>query len=81
MEHKTKFKVGDTAWFLHDNKVASEEVRGMKIVYQIGWYQGLHTFDNEPTIELELGSSDWGRKSYVYESSCFHSKEELLRSL
>ena len=81
MEHKTKFKVGEIAWFLHDNKVHSEEVRGMNISYQMGWYDGTHSFGDDPSVELELGSSDWGRNLYhVYESKCFHSKKELLEN-
>lgn len=82
MEHKTKFKVGETAWFLRDNKVHSGEVRGMCITYQIGWYYGVHSSSNEPLVELELGSSGWGGSMHhESESRCFHSKKELLNNL
>ena len=81
MEHKTKFKVGEIAWFMHENKAVSKEVRGMKISYQIGWYEGLYSLEKIPIVELELGDSDWSIRYYAQESDCFHSKEELLKSL
>lgn len=69
MEIHTKFNIGETAFFLHQNKVCNEEVTRI-------------TFDTQSGIVINHFFIK-GRKFFVKieDEMCFRTKEELLKSL
>lgn len=68
MEIKTKFNVGDKVFYMRDNRVQSEEVRGIQVL--------IHR--SEVNIIVYVSSGD--KRGYA-EDVLFESKEELLKSL
>lgn len=68
MEIKTKFNVGDKVFYMRDNRVQSEEVRGIQVL--------IHR--SEVNIIVYVSSGD--KRGYT-EDVLFESKEELLKSL
>lgn len=72
MTIQTKLNIGDSVWFIHDNKV--KEGRVMRISIQvIEWDRIGHT------IQLHYYPS--GYTGYLTEKQAFETKEELLESL
>jgi hypothetical protein len=67
MKIETKYKIDDTLWFLHENKVRPSTVRRIDTCTNI----------KGTTVLYEL--KDWN--SSFSESSVFPSKAELLKSL
>ena len=65
MTINTKYNIGDTVWFMHDNKCVSKKVENIKIDVDIMYIQ--YVF-NENGVWLS-------------EKHLFSTKEELLKSL
>ena len=69
MDIHTKFSVGETAFFLHQNEVCNAEVTRI-------------TFDTQSGRVINQFNMKY-RKSFVKleDERCFRTKEELLKSL
>lgn len=68
MDIKTKYSIGDTIWFMRDNKPRSEKVLEIKI-----------DLDRVKTSIRYQWNYD--NSIFVFEQHAFMSKEELLASL
>lgn len=65
MTISTKYNIGDTVWFMHDNKCVSKKVENIKI-----------DVDNMYIQYIFNGYGIW-----LSEKHLFSTKEELLKSL
>lgn len=65
MTISTKYNIGDTVWFMHDNKCVSKKVENIKIDVDNMYIQ--YMFD---------GNDIWLSEKHLYST-----KEELLKSL
>lgn len=68
MDIKTKFNVGDKVFFMRDNRVQSEEVRGIQVLI------------HRSGVKIIVYISSGDQRGYT-EDVLFESKEELLKSL
>lgn len=70
MEIKTKFNIGETVFFLLGKEVVSKKIESIDIKVERGIYKWF-----TPQIVYNFGYFN------EEERYCFHSKEELLKSL
>lgn len=78
MNIKTQFNVGDKVFFLSHNKVTEGRVK--RIVVECS--KGSSKKDTElVTIRYDIRVSDNLSTYDKYESECFSSKDELIKSL
>lgn len=79
MEIKTKYSIGDTVWYIEDNRVHKGKISKINntitsvMTSKLGWYQ-------KTTYNLFNYFSFKPKKEY-YENELFPSKEELFESL
>ena len=68
MELETKFNIGDTGWYMSNNRVVSQKITGFNI-----------SVDESMNVDINysLHYDDYE----VSENDLFPSKEELLKSL
>lgn len=65
MTISTKYDIGDTVWFMHDNRCVLKKVENIKIDVDNMYIQ--YVFD--------------GNNIWISEKHLFSTKEELLKSL
>ena len=80
MEFKTKFNIGNKVYFMCDNKIRHEIIKGISIFIgekndRLGGR--ISTKENIPNMEYCLS----GINQSVYENDCYEEKEELIQSL
>lgn len=68
MEVNTKFELGDTVWFVDNNKVVNLGITGITISVE---------YDQQIVIMYSLHYGD----KKIEESKAYRTKEELLKSL
>lgn len=77
MKIETKFSIGDTVWFMKDNKPRSFTVNSINVnIYDTptGCNYGVERIKS-------VRYSDFGEHQTQFESDCFATKEELIASL
>lgn len=74
MTIETKFNIGDTVWFLKNNKVTSMEVWCIEVSATKIYVKPTYVFFRAATSQNE-------GHLYFAEEDCFQTKEELLQSL
>ena len=82
MKIETKYDIGQEVWFMKDNRPVCSLVAGYKTSYSKGDYFG-EFITGEPKCVTTYYVKDDKESigSFQEESSLFHTKEELLKSL
>ena len=75
MEIKTKFNIGDCAWYMNNNKPTKVIITSVEVFW--GSSQGRAKYNAEDA----LNPITWLDHANLFEDKLFKTKEDLLKSL
>lgn len=70
MKIETKFNIGDTVYFIYNNKIVSEKVYKLYVEKERG-----------SSLSIKYGFEFQYDYAIINEGNCFVTKEELIKSL
>ena len=79
--YTTKLAIGDTAWFMQDNKAVGMAVARVDIQDLVPPYQQKSSVSVQYGFHVKNAKGDFERWHHEYEHQVFATKEELLASL